>query len=356
MGKHITFTNNSIPFSRELKQRVEEYFANEGRKSTGSWYLYHKTLVLCGLAFLFYLILLTGITPVWMSVLICILLGFNFASIGFNVMHDGAHGSYSSKKWVNEVMSYSLNVLGGSVYFWKIKHNVMHHAYTNIEGHDDDIDIKPFIRTNANQKKYWYHKYQHIYCMILYTTTYLLWITYNDFSKYFTGKVSNRKFSPMSTREHLVFWVSKLVYIGVIIIIPGLLIGWAQTLIGYLIISAVCGLVLSIVFQLAHVVEDADFPMPDDHNKIDENWFVHQLQTTANFSTRSKIVSWFVGGLNFQVEHHLFPKISHIHYPAINKMVKEVCAKYNITYIEYPTLWQAISAHLTHLRMVGQMA
>lgn len=230
----------------------------------------------------------------------------------------------------------------------------MHHAYTNIEGHDDDIDIKPFIRTNENQKRYWFHKYQHIYAFILYTVTYLLWITVNDFQKYFTGKVSSKKINKMSLHEHFVFWVSKLVYVFIIMVLPGLLLGWANMFIGFFIISAVCGLILSIVFQLAHVVEDAEFPMPNvDTNKIEENWFVHQLATTANFSTKSKIVSWFVGGLNFQVEHHLFPRISHIHYPALNELVKDVCKKYNVTYIEYPNLIKAIGAHIAHLRIVG---
>ena len=354
MGKHVSFSNNNNPFSQELKKRVEEYFADKGKRTTGSWSLYHKTIILTSIALIIYILLLWNIAPVWVNILLCILMGFTFASIGFNVMHDGAHGSYSSKKWVNEVMGYSLNILGGSVYFWKIKHNVMHHAYTNIEGHDDDIDIKPFIRTNENQKRYWFHRYQHIYAFILYTTTYLLWIAVNDFQKYFTGKVSSKKINKMSTREHLVFWVSKLVYIFIIIILPGLMLGWLNMFVGFVIISAVCGLILSIVFQLAHVVEDADFPMPDlDTNKIEENWFVHQLATTANFSTKSKIVSWFVGGLNFQVEHHLFPRISHIHYPALNELVKEVCEKYNVPYIEYPNLIKAIRAHIAHLRIVG---
>ncbi len=354
MGKHVSFSNTSIPFTKELKQRVEDYFAGEGKRQTGSWYLYHKTLVLCGIAVLIYILLLWNIAPTWVNILLCVVLGFNFASIGFNVMHDGAHGSYSSKKWVNEMMGYSLNILGGSVFYWKVKHNVMHHAYTNIEGHDDDIDIKPFIRTNENQKKYWFHRYQHVYAFVLYLVTYLLWIAVNDFQKYFTGKVASKKITGMNAREHMVFWVSKISYIFIIIIIPGLVLGWFNMLIGFLIVSGVCGLILSIVFQLAHVVEDAEFPMPDpDSNKIEENWFVHQLATTANFSTQSKIVSWFVGGLNFQVEHHLFPKISHIHYPEINKLVKEVCAKYNITYIEYPNLIEAIKAHINHLRIVG---
>lgn len=354
MGKHISFSNNNTQFTAELKKKVEDYFSNNQIKSTGSWRLYHKTLLLCAFALTIYLILIFASAPVWVNILLCAVLGFNFAAIGFNVMHDGAHGSYSSKKWVNEMMSYSLNVLGGSSFLWKVKHNVMHHAYTNIEGHDDDIDIKPLIRTNIHQPRHWYHRYQHIYSFILYTTTYFVWIAIRDFTKYFSGKVSDRKFAKMKTREHFGFWISKIVYALVFIVVPIAVVGWAHALIGYLIICAVCGLVLSIVFQLAHVVEDSDFPMPDEKtNKIEQSWFIHQLSTTANFATKSKIVSWFVGGLNFQVEHHLFPKISHIHYPAINKLVKELCAKHHVKYIEYPTVFKALQAHVSHLRIVG---
>lgn len=354
MGKHISFSNNNNQFTAELKKKVEEYFSKNGIKTTGSWRLYHKTLTLCGIALAIYLVLIFGSAPVWLNILLCAVLGLTFAAIGFNVMHDGAHGSYSSKKWVNELMSYSLNVLGGSSYLWKVKHNVMHHAYTNIEGHDDDIDIKPFIRTNVHQKRYWFHRYQHIYSFILYLSTYLLWIAVLDFRKYFTGKVSERKFAKMSMSEHIGFWVSKIAYTLLFIVIPIVVVGWAHALIGYFIIAGVCGLVLSIVFQLAHIVEDSEFPMPDPQsNKIEQNWFVHQLATTANFATKSKLVSWFVGGLNFQVEHHLFPKVSHIHYPAINQMVKELCQKYQVKYIEYPTVFRALQAHVSHLRIVG---
>jgi linoleoyl-CoA desaturase len=354
VGKNLSFSNGHTPFTLELKKKVEAYFTENNIKPTGTWKLYSKTLLLCGFAVFTYIILLSGIAPSWVNVIFCVLMGLNFAAIGFNVMHDGAHGSYSSKKWVNDLMSYSLNALGGSSFLWKVKHNVMHHAYTNIEGHDDDIDIKPLIRTNTHQPRYWYHSYQHIYSFILYTTTYIIWIAFRDFSKYFSGKVSNRKFAKMKTHEHIGFWTSKVLYAMAFLVIPIALVGWAHALIGYLIICGVCGLVLSIVFQLAHVVEDSDFPIPDeDSHKIESNWFVHQLSTTANFATKSKLVSWFVGGLNFQVEHHLFPKISHIHYPAINKLVKELCAKYEVKYIEYPTLFRAIRAHVSHLRIVG---
>lgn len=355
MAKNISFVNSiNADFSKELKRKVDEYFKSSSKKQTGDWRIFHKTLVLILTLITLYVLLIFGNLPTWINVIMCILVGFNFSFIGFNVMHDGGHGSYSNKKWLNEIMGHSLNIMGASTFMWKFKHNIIHHTYTNIEGHDDDIDIKPFIRTNVEEKRYFLHRFQHIYAFFLYTLTYLFWWAYKDFYKYFTKTILDKKIPAMKPKNHFGFWLTKLFHITVFIIIPIYFVGWQHALIGYLIMAGVTGLVISIVFQLAHVVEDVDFPMPNEETlKIEENWFVHQLQTTANFSTRSKIVSWMTGGLNFQVEHHLFPRISHIHYPAISKIVQQVCEKYNIPYNEYPTLGKAIGSHLSYLRVIG---
>ncbi|TND08656.1 MAG: linoleoyl-CoA desaturase [Bacteroidetes bacterium] len=350
----VSFGNNNAAFSTALKKKVDEYFSANGVKFTGNKKLYWKTAILmCSAAALY--AWLVFLTPAWwLSIPGCLLLGFNMAAIGFNVMHDGAHGSFSQRKWVNEMMAYSLNLLGGCSYLWKAKHNVNHHNFTNIEGHDDDIDIKPWIRTNTNQPRRWYHRYQHIYWVVLYGFTYLIWVFSKDFDKYFRGKIGETKIKKMNVKEHIVFWASKLVYGFVFIALPIWQVGFLDTLFGYLLAAGMCGFVLAVVFQLAHVVEEASFPVPDDKtNKVKEDWTVHQLATTANFSTRSKFISWFVGGLNFQVEHHLFPRISHVHYPAISKVVKDVCSQFNVRYIEYPTFFSALKSHVLYLKTIG---
>jgi linoleoyl-CoA desaturase len=109
------------------------------------------------------------------------------------------------------------------------------------------------------------------------------------------------------------------------------------------------------VFQLAHTVEHTEFPVTDEiTNRLPDEFAAHQIKTTANFATRNKVISWLVGGLNFQIEHHLFPKISHVHYPAISEIVKCVCAEYQLQYIEYPTMRQAVFAHVRFLRRLGK--
>ncbi len=353
----ITFNNSKSPFFNALRSKIDQYFVDHDIKPTGNAKLYTKTVVLSIVAVCIYTSLVFVHLPVAVAIVLCILLGMSFASIGFNVMHDGAHGSYSTNKNVNNIMALSLNLMGGSSFMWKIKHNLVHHSFTNIEGMDDDIDIKPLMRVNEQQPKYWFHRFQHIYGLILYGATYLTWIFIEDFRKYFTHKVGEMPIRKMKLSEHIGFWATKLMYIGIFMVVPAFTQGVLNTFIGYAITVFACGLTIAVVFQLAHIVEGVKFPEADPiTHKIEQEWAVHQLETTANFATKSKVVSWFMGGLNFQVEHHLFPRISHIHYPALNRIVRETCAEFNVVYMEYPTVWSAIGAHLRHLKTIGEAA
>ncbi len=349
-----TFNNIAPAFSSSLRKRVDEYFKVNEKHATGNYKAYWKTAILFTTIVGLYAVLVTGIAPIWLSVICCMLLGVNLAGIGFNVMHEGAHGSYSSRKWVNDLMAHSLEIMGGSSYMWKQKHNMNHHAYTNIEGLDDDIDIKPWIRTNTNQPRKWFHKYQHVYWVLLYGFTYFIWVFSQDYKKYFTRKIANTPLKKMKPKDHILFWASKITYMVVFLVIPMYTVGFWATVVGYGIVSFTTGWVIAVVFQLAHLVEDSEFPMPSaDTNKIEQEWTIHQLATTANFSTKNKITSWFTGGLNFQIEHHLFPKINHVHYPAISQLVKEVCEEFNVKYMEYPTVLSALKSHVGYLKLAG---
>ena len=252
--------------------------------------------------------------------------------------------------------AYFLNVLGGNTYYWKIKHNVNHHTYTNIEGMDSDIDVKPFMRLHEGQPRRSYHRFQHIYWVLLYGISYLAWVFYEDFQKYVSGKVSvNSARKKIARREHYIFWFTKVLYIVVYMIIPILFVGWLPWLIGFLTITFVCGLAISIVFQLAHVVPGTTFHSVDSNDgKSKQEWAVHQLASTSNFATSSKSLYWLLGGLNFQIEHHLFPRISHIHYPAISVFVREICSKSGIVYNEHASMMDAIISHIVHLHRLGR--
>lgn len=353
----VKFNSTNPQFFSTLRNRVDEYFKTNNLKHTGNFKLYAKTAILLSGLIASYIILVF-FTPsnAWVSLGICALMGCFMAGVGFNVLHDGGHGSYSNNATINDLMSYTLNLMGGSSFMWKQKHNLNHHSFTNIEGMDDDIDVKPFLRVNTNQKRMWFHRFQHIYGMLLYGFTYFFWVFYNDFHKYFSGRVSNNStLKKMKVSEHIMFWVTKISYVVTFIGLPMYNVGIVETILGYGVLVFVCGLVIAIVFQLAHIYEDAHFE-DEQHPvyEIKEEWAIHQVKTTANFATKSKIVSWFLGGLNFQVEHHLFPRISHVHYPALNPILIQTCNEFGIEYKEFPTLWSAIRSHLIHLKRIGK--
>lgn len=323
--------------------------------ATGNRSLYVKSALQVGSAIALYITLVFIHPDAFLSIILCALLGANLAFIGFNIMHEGGHQSFSQRTWINILSAYSLNILGGNAMFWKAKHNVNHHTYTNIEGMDDDINVQPYMRIHPSQPRYRMHRFQHIYWILLYGITYLSWIFIDDFAKYFSGKmVPNSPQRKWTLKEHFIFWTTKIGYLALYIGLPVYFTSLASALIGFGIMTFVCGLTIAIVFQMAHVVEVTSFPKPNaTTSKINQEWAIHQVETTANFGTKNKLLSWFLGGLNFQVEHHLFPRISHVHYPAINKLVKETCEEFNVSYLEFSSLGTAFWSHLKHIRKMG---
>ena len=342
-------------FYQELKGRVSNYFAESKKPATGNFGLYFKAVLFWTLYVALYVHLVFFTPPTWIALIECIFMGGLTAAIGFNVMHDGGHGSFSNSKFWNKIAAFSVNALGASGIMWNNKHNIIHHTYTNIDGVDDDIEIKPMLRMCSSQKKYFIHRFQHIYVWFLYTLLLLVWVFESDYRKYFSKKVGTVPIKQMSTFDHIAFWVAKAGYYFMMIVLPIYLVGFLPWLLGFLIIAMFAGFVLSIVFQLAHTVEETTFPEPSiDQNRIENEWAIHQVETTANFATKNKLISWLVGGLNFQIEHHLFPKISHIHYPAISKIIKQTCEEYGVKYIEFRRMRHAIVSHASHLKRMGR--
>jgi len=349
------FTNVPHSFHSDLKGRITNYFEEVGKSTYGNYSLFSKAVILMVSFALVYTHLVFFTPNTFFSIFECIILGGIVSSIGFNVMHDGAHGSFSKYKWVNRFAAFSLNILGGNSFMWNVKHNIIHHAFTNVDGVDDDIDIQPWMRMSATQKKYRMHKYQHIYFWVLYSLFYLFWIFVLDYQKYFKSKVGNMELKKMTLSDHLIFWGFKLFHAFLFVGLPIYMLGFTSWVIGFLIFTSFAGLVLSLVFQLAHTVEHTAFPMPDEvTGKMENEWAIHQIKTTANFATNNRLISWLVGGLNFQIEHHLFPKISHIHYPQISKIIRQACREYGIEYIEYHKMRYAVALHVAFLKQMGR--
>ncbi|MFT3702735.1 MAG: acyl-CoA desaturase [Agriterribacter sp.] len=351
----ITFNNRNAVFFASLKSSVDKYFEQTGRKKTGNIHLYTKSLVLIISAVCLYIVLLLVPMPLLAGIVISTMLGFVMACIGFNVMHDANHDSYSSRKWVNKTLGLTLNALGGNSFIWKQKHNVIHHTYTNIDGVDDDIAKSPFIRMCGTQRWVAAHRIQHVYTPFLYAISSMIWVLYQDFDKYFKRKICDTPLRKMSNTDHVIFWGSKLLYLLFYVAIPIILLGWQYWLLYFICMHIGLGFTLSIVFQLAHVVEETEFDLATgDAKQIENEWAIHQVRTTANFSVGNKIISWFVGGLNYQIEHHLFPRVSHIHYPAISKLVKAECVAFQLPYNSIPTMSAAVASHFRFIKLMGK--
>jgi linoleoyl-CoA desaturase len=354
------FVQPSVTFTQALKKRIDAYFEDNEIVKTGNYKLFSKAIILACSLILVYVHLVFFTPPTWMAILETLVLSSIVAAIGFNIMHDGGHGSFSENKVLNRIAAHSLDLLGGSSFMWHSKHNIIHHTYTNVEGVDDDIATMPWIRMSPTQKKLKAHKYQHWYFWFFYCLLYFAWIFIADYKKYFTQKVGAIAIQKMEAKDHFSFWSGKVAFAIVFMLIPAYQLGLGAWALGFTIFLAFTGLLIAMVFQLAHAVEHTDMvpPIPAgvDAHIIEDEWTQHQLKTTANFATNNRIVNWFTGGLNFQVEHHLFPRISHVHYPAISKIIKQVCAEYDVRYTEYKHTRDAIVSHVKFLRDMGSLA
>jgi linoleoyl-CoA desaturase len=340
---------------QEMKSRVGEYFAARNLSSKANGAMVAKTCVVLAITFVPYVLILTNRFSTWTMLGLAIVMGVGMAGIGFNIAHDALHGAYSANVHVNRALGFSFDVLGASSYMWKITHNIVHHTYTNIEGVDEDLAVSPLLRLSPHARRYWFHRFQHFYALPLYGLTTLFWVFVKDY-----GQLLRRDLGPYRDKEHdgsnvAVMVATKLSYYTYALLIPlaVLHIPWWQTLIGFAVMHVTAGLVLGVVFQLAHVVEATDYPLPDDRGAIEADWWLHEMQTTADFARSSRLVSWYVGGLNHQIEHHLFPKVCSIHYPAISAIVQDVARKYGLPYHDQPTLLGALGSHLRSLREFG---
>ena len=348
---------DNLKFFRTLNKRVNDYFKENNIKKTGNWQLHLKTFVMFAIFLAPYFFLIAMDMPFWTYLVLNIVIGIGMAGVGMNVMHDGNHGAYSSKNWVNKIMGGSIYILSGNVYNWQVQHNVLHHTYTNIPGHDEDLDAGRIIRFSNSAKWYRFHKFQHYYSVFLYGLLTFNWALTADFlqmKRYLRRKLSYGEFKKPSI-QWTTLVITKIIYFTIWLVLPMVFgVTWWKVLLGFLVMHYTAGLILSVVFQLAHVVEDTSNPVPNESNEIENTWAIHQLFTTANFAPKNWLMNWYTGGLNHQIEHHIFPNISHIHYSKIGEIVKQTAKEFELPYYEFKTTRQAIASHFKHLKELGK--
>jgi linoleoyl-CoA desaturase len=356
----VKFNNRKdTDFVTELRSRVDEYFKERNLSTYANGAMVFKTIALLAITFVPYIMMYFFVMPIWAMLLMVIIMGVGFAGIGFSIGHDALHSAYSPKPIVNKLLGLSFNLIGANDYIWKIKHNMRHHTYTNIYKKDDDLEAGYLLRFTPDAPWEKPHRYQAVTAYLIYALLSVGWVLYFDLEKLkvYNGNGSLNPDVKHPRNEVIKLYAFKIFYILYMLVLPMILlpVAWWVVLIGFFIMHFVAGLTLSLVFQLAHVIEEVAQPVPEpETGLVDNAWAVHQMQTTANYGTRNKLLTWFVGGLNFQIEHHLFPNICSIHYPAISPIVEETAKKYNVPYFNHEGFLTALASHHRLLKRLSK--
>ncbi|MBX7150935.1 acyl-CoA desaturase [bacterium] len=356
MSKVAFIERDACGFVTDLKAAAADYFTRSGISDKANFAMIRKTVVILTLTFGAYALILSGQFAPWEMLILAITIGIGVAGMGFSIGHDALHGAYSSHPWINRIFGLTFDLVGANGYMWKLTHNVIHHTYTNIHGVDEDLVVSPLLRLSPHTPHQWFHRFQHLYAFLAYSFTTIFWVFIKDY-KYFMlrdlGPYKNIK-HPFSQVVTMLFM--KMVYYSWTIIIPMIVlpIPWWQIAIGYVAMNLTAGLILGIVFQLAHVVEHTEHPLPDSAGNMELAWTLHEMATTSDFGRTNKFLSWYIGGLNFQIEHHLFPKVCSIHYPSLSKIVESLAAKHGIPYHVHPTMRAAVASHYRTLKNFGR--
>ncbi len=346
-------------FFTKVKSRVDSYFKDNKISIYYNRKMVVKSIVLISTYVLPFIAICVLQPAPWISLILWAIMGIGMAGVGMSVMHDANHGAYTKSKLVNNILGFTVNLCGGSSHNWKLQHNILHHTYTNVTGLDDDIDDKLGMRFSPHTKLHGFQKLQFIYAFLFYGIITLYWSTLKDFIQFI--RYTKNGVNPNTKSENTFFFFeiifNKLAYFFVLLFVPIYYLNipvW-EIVTGFIIMHVLAGIILSVIFQMAHTVEGTTHPMPDANGSIQNNWAIHQMNTTVDFARDSKWISWYIGGLNFQVEHHLFPKICHIHYPEIAKIVKQTAQECGIPYLENETFGQALRSHIITLKRLGNL-
>ena len=346
-------------FARDVRKNVHAYFTERGLSTKGDLGLAIKVVVMLTLYVAPLVLLIALQLTGWWAVLSAVVMGVGMAGLGMSVMHDGVHGSASRHQWVNSLLGSSMNLMGSSVLTWRIQHNGMHHTHTNIDQVDGDLDSRGLLRFSEHAPLKDIHRFQHLHAFFFYgllTITKLVvdFQTLSAFNR--SGMTQAQKVDPRAAMWRLVG--VKIIYITLFLGLPLAFsaLPWWGVLGCFVLTHFVASVILGTVFQLAHIVEEATQPLPNVAGVISMDWTVHELHTTANFTRNNRVLGWYIGGLNFQVEHHLFPHICHIHYHRIAPIVERTAREHGIPYHHNPTLWGALGSHVRRMKALGRPA
>ena len=351
----VSFDNGG-EFIRETRREVELYLQSRWTRVRGYLQLYSKTVVAFGLMAVSWTTLIFLSPGIWLGLLCLVGLAAGATLTAFCVQHDANHGAYFTKRRYNHLMGWTADaLLGFSSYAWRVKHNVAHHTYTNVDDYDDDISQVPFARFMPQQKARPWYRLQHYYIWPMYTLMVLRWQTAGDVAAFARGSIGRSPLRAPKRWDLVGLVAGKAFFIGWALVVPMLVYPWWGVLGAYVVFAMIMGLITATTFQLAHCVEEADFASVEELSGPKRVWAVHEVETTVDFCPRNPVLTWVLGGLNYQIEHHLFPRVPHTHYARIAEIVKRNSEKYGVRYTTQPTLWFALRSHFRHLRTMGRM-
>jgi linoleoyl-CoA desaturase len=351
----VSFDNGGA-FIRETRAEVEQYLGSRRTRLRGHLQLYAKTAVAFGLTVGSWTTLVFVRPGLWPALLCVCGLTAGVILIAFCVQHDANHGAYFRTRRANHLLGWTADaVLGFSSYAWRVKHNVAHHTYTNVAGYDDDADQAPFARLMPLQEPKPWYRLQQYYVWPLYSFMVMKWQIGGDIGLLAKGRIGNSPLRLPKRWDLVGIIAGKAVFLGWAIVVPMLVYPWWQVLAAYAAVTMVAGLIAATTFQLAHCVEEAEFPSVDELTAVKRIWAVHEVETTVNFCPRNPVLTWMLGGLNYQIEHHLFPRVPHTHYAHIAAIVRRRCAEHGVRYTAQPSLRVALRSHYRHLRDMGRL-
>ena len=348
-------TGPSRQFGAQVRNRVHAHFKEMGISQKADRRLWPKVAVMTGLFLLPLVAILIIPMSAWAALALSLLMGIGMAGVGMAVMHDALHGASSRHAWVNDLLGGSMYMLGSDAFTWKIQHNGAHHTHTNVDPVDQDIDPPDLLRFSEHAPLWRVHRLQHIYAFFFYGLLTVVKLG-NDFFSLAKAARTGQHTTYNFPRAYAIMAVVKLAHLLVFIGLPLWLtpFAWWQVLSGFFVMHFTASVIMGVVFQLAHVVEGAKQPLPDGEGIIHTDWTEHELRTTANFAPRNRFITWFTGGLNFQIEHHLFPYISHLHYPAIAPIVQRTAEEHGLPYNVKRSTREAVRSHMRRLYQLGR--
>ncbi len=352
----IRYRINDDPFYRLCKQRIDKYFDNHNLSPYANGAMVGKSIFLIALFLASYSALYVFQPSGLYLILLLSLFHFSIFLMAVGIAHDGTHGSYSRKKWINKATSRLFDLIGVNSYLWDFNHVKSHHNAPNIPIFDSAIFSISLFRLHPRAEYRWFHRYQHYYIFLIYSLSTLFKVFVFDFFSFGRDRIGYVEIKNHDIGQLLYLIFTKAFVITYTLIFPLLWLtapAW-QIITAFLIGHLISGLTLGVIFMVTHLHEHTKWPEPDRSGVINNSFPRHIFETTSDFAVDNRLVTWISGGLNIHVIHHLFPKISQIHLPALVGIVKETAAEFDIKYYTYPTTWSAIRSHLNAIRQLGR--